>query len=135
MDWPAEELEAGDSGLRSFVSVQGSLAMFPIATFGSGRAEAALVAEDGARRGYRLFWFDRARRLERSIRDEHKSTERRGWLYFKWDENVDYQWEHCRCSGSMGKDRGLGYATSWSRKGRRDLARATSSRNYRCEPR
>src|ERR1700692_544893 len=30
-----EELEAGDSGLRSFVSVQGSLAMFPIHKFGS----------------------------------------------------------------------------------------------------
>src|ERR1700694_416057 len=30
-----EELEAGDSGLRSFVSVQGSLAMFPIWRFGS----------------------------------------------------------------------------------------------------
>lgn len=30
-----EELEAGDSGLRSFVSVQGSLAMFPIHAFGS----------------------------------------------------------------------------------------------------
>jgi glutaryl-CoA dehydrogenase len=29
------ELEAGDSGFRSFVSVQGSLAMFPIRTFGS----------------------------------------------------------------------------------------------------
>jgi len=30
-----EELEAGDSGLRSFVSVQGSLAMFPIHRYGS----------------------------------------------------------------------------------------------------
>ncbi len=30
-----EELEAGDSGLRSFVSVQGSLAMFPIRAYGS----------------------------------------------------------------------------------------------------
>ena len=30
-----QELEAGDSGVRSFVSVQGSLAMFPIFTFGS----------------------------------------------------------------------------------------------------
>ncbi len=29
------ELEAGDSGIRSFVSVQGSLAMFPIWNFGS----------------------------------------------------------------------------------------------------
>ena len=30
-----QELEVGDSGLRSFVSVQGSLAMFPIFAFGS----------------------------------------------------------------------------------------------------
>jgi glutaryl-CoA dehydrogenase len=30
-----QELEAGDSGLRSFVSVQGSLVMFPIYAFGS----------------------------------------------------------------------------------------------------
>jgi glutaryl-CoA dehydrogenase len=30
-----QELEAGDSGIRSFVSVQGSLAMFPIWAFGS----------------------------------------------------------------------------------------------------
>ena len=29
------ELEAGDSGVRSFMSVQGSLAMFPIRTYGS----------------------------------------------------------------------------------------------------
>ena len=29
------ELEAGDSGFRSFVSVQGSLAMFPIRSYGS----------------------------------------------------------------------------------------------------
>ncbi len=31
----AQELERGDSGLRSFVSVQGSLVMYPIHTFGS----------------------------------------------------------------------------------------------------
>jgi len=30
-----QELEAGDSGLRSFVSVQGALVMFPIFTYGS----------------------------------------------------------------------------------------------------
>jgi glutaryl-CoA dehydrogenase len=30
-----QELEAGDSGLRSFVSVQGSLVMFPVLAFGS----------------------------------------------------------------------------------------------------
>jgi glutaryl-CoA dehydrogenase len=34
------ELEAGDSGLRSFVSVQGSLAMFPIHAYGSEEQKA-----------------------------------------------------------------------------------------------
>jgi glutaryl-CoA dehydrogenase len=34
------ELEAGDSGLRSFVSVQGSLAMFPIHAYGSDEQKA-----------------------------------------------------------------------------------------------
>jgi glutaryl-CoA dehydrogenase len=34
------ELEAGDSGARSFVSVQGSLAMFPIRAFGSDEQKA-----------------------------------------------------------------------------------------------
>jgi glutaryl-CoA dehydrogenase len=31
-----QELERGDSGLRSFVSVQGALVMYPIHSFGSG---------------------------------------------------------------------------------------------------
>ena len=30
-----QELERGDSGLRSFVSVQGALVMYPILTYGS----------------------------------------------------------------------------------------------------
>jgi glutaryl-CoA dehydrogenase len=37
------ELEAGDSGLRSFVSVQGSLAMFPIWRYGSEEQKQALL--------------------------------------------------------------------------------------------
>jgi glutaryl-CoA dehydrogenase len=35
-----QELERGDSGLRSFASVQGSLAMYPILSFGSGEQKA-----------------------------------------------------------------------------------------------
>src|SRR5216684_900177 len=35
-----QELERGDSGLRSFVSVQGSLVMFPISAFGSAEQKA-----------------------------------------------------------------------------------------------
>ncbi len=43
-----EELEAGDSGLRSFVSVQGSLAMFPIHTYGSEEQKQKFLPEMAA---------------------------------------------------------------------------------------
>ena len=43
-----EELEAGDSGLRSFVSVQGSLAMFPIHAYGSEAQKQKFLPEMAA---------------------------------------------------------------------------------------
>jgi glutaryl-CoA dehydrogenase len=43
-----EELEAGDSGLRSFVSVQGSLAMFPIRAYGSEEQKQKFLPEMAA---------------------------------------------------------------------------------------
>jgi glutaryl-CoA dehydrogenase len=45
-----EELEAGDTGLRSFVSVQGSLAMFPIWKFGSEEQKRRWLPEMAAGR-------------------------------------------------------------------------------------
>jgi glutaryl-CoA dehydrogenase len=44
----SEELEAGDSGLRSFVSVQGSLAMFPILAYGSEEQKQRFLPEMAA---------------------------------------------------------------------------------------
>ena len=55
-----QELERGDSGIRSFVSVQSALVMYPIYTFGSRRAEVFLVAEDGDGREAGMFWTDGA---------------------------------------------------------------------------
>jgi glutaryl-CoA dehydrogenase len=46
----SEELEAGDSGLRSFVSVQGSLAMFPIWAYGSEEQKSRWLPEMAAGR-------------------------------------------------------------------------------------
>ena len=45
----ALELEAGDSGLRTFVSVQGSLAMSAISQVRHRDAKAALAARHGRR--------------------------------------------------------------------------------------
>ncbi|MGA2283593.1 MAG: acyl-CoA dehydrogenase family protein [Candidatus Dormibacteria bacterium] len=50
-----EELEAGDSGLRSFVSVQGSLAMFPIRRYGSEEQRRRWLPEMAAGRAIGCF--------------------------------------------------------------------------------
>jgi len=50
-----EELEAGDSGIRSFVSVQGSLAMFPIHRFGSEEQRQRWLPEMAAGRAIGCF--------------------------------------------------------------------------------
>src|ERR1700719_4748640 len=50
-----EELEAGDSGLRSFVSVQGSLAMFPIWAYGSKEQKLRWLPEMAAGRAIGCF--------------------------------------------------------------------------------
>src|SRR5260370_559061 len=50
-----QELEAGDSGLRSFVSVQGSLAMFPILSFGSDEPKQRWLPRPPPREGIRCF--------------------------------------------------------------------------------
>ncbi len=50
-----EELEAGDSGLRSFVSVQGSLAMFPIFKYGSEEQKTRWLPEMAAGRAIGCF--------------------------------------------------------------------------------
>ncbi len=66
-----QELERGDSGLRSFASVQGALVMYPIFAFGSEEQKRALAAEDGQRRDDRLLRPDRARlRLEPRRHDD-----------------------------------------------------------------
>ena len=55
------ELEAADSGIRSLVSVQGSLAMCAIHAYGSEEQRAAVAARHGCRRADRLLRPHRAR--------------------------------------------------------------------------
>ena len=50
-----QELERGDSGLRSFASVQGSLCMFPIRAYGSEEQRATWLPEMAAGRAIGCF--------------------------------------------------------------------------------
>ena len=70
-----QELERGDSAVRSFASVQGSLVMFPIHAYGSRGAEAAVAAEACQGRGHRLLRAHRARlRLEPCGHDHARTS-------------------------------------------------------------
>ncbi len=72
------ELEAGDSGVRSMVSVQGSLAMFAIWKFGSEEQKQTWLPRMADRRGDRLLRADRGRLRLQPGRDAHPGPARRG---------------------------------------------------------
>ena len=76
------ELEAGDSGVRSLVSVQGSLAMFPIWRWGSEEQKERWLPPMHAGEVDRLLRSDRARRRLRPGRDAHARAKRDGsdWI-------------------------------------------------------
>ena len=96
------ELEAGDSGFRSFVSVQGSLAMFPIWKYGSEEQKAGVAAPDGGRRGDRLLRADRARLRLRPRLDAHLRAPRRLRLGPQRQQALDHQRRHRRPRRGLG---------------------------------
>ena len=109
------ELEAGDSGVRSMVSVQGSLAMFAIWKFGQRGAEADLAAPDGRRRGDRLLRADRARlRLQPGGHADARQAGRRR-LGAQRHQDVDHQRLGRRRRRGLGADRRRASGASWSR--------------------
>ena len=73
-----QELERGDSGLRSFASVQSSLVMFPIWKYGSKEQKDRWIPALAKRRGDRLLRPHRARLRLEPGRDAHRREEATG---------------------------------------------------------
>src|ERR1700757_1264043 len=90
-----QELEAVDSGLRSLVSVQGSLAMFAIHRHGTEEQRRqwlpAVAAADGDRRCRRLLRPHRVRLRLQSRWNAHECAPRRQRLDSQRLEDVDHQ--------------------------------------------
>ena len=93
-----QELERGDSGVRSFVSVQGALVMYPIHTYGSEEQKQAMAAAPAKRRGGGMLRTYRAGLRLEPRRHAHHGAARRRRLDSKRRENVDHQW-HARGRG------------------------------------
>ena len=96
------ELEAADSGLRSLVSVQGSLAMYPIWRYGSEEQKEEWLPTNGGRRGDRLFRADRAGPRLRPGQHEDPCQAGRHRLGALRHQNVDHQRLDRRCRGGLG---------------------------------
>ena len=65
------ELERGDSGVRSFASVQGALVMYPIYAFGSEEQKEHYLPKMAQRRNHRMLRIDRARLRLESVGHDH----------------------------------------------------------------
>ena len=96
------ELEAGDSGLRSFVSVQGSLSMYSIWRYGSEEQKTGVAAAAGGRPGDRLLRADRAGFRVEPGRHAHPGRARRRRLDPERVQDVDHQRQRGRRRHRLG---------------------------------
>ena len=100
-----QELERGDSGLRSFVSVQSSLVMYPIYTFGSKEQKDRWIPRSRLRRGHRLLRPHRARLRLQPRRHAHHGQEGGQRLGAQRLQAVDHQRHPRRRGRGLGQDR------------------------------
>ena len=115
-----QELERGDSGLRSFASVQGALVMYPIHAFGSEEQRETWLPAPGVRREDRVLRPHRAGLRLEPRRHAHPGRQGRGRVGAERREDVDHQ----RLDG--GRGRGVGQDGRGRRRRRR--SGASSSR-------
>ena len=127
-----QELERGDSGLRSFVSVQGALVMYPILAFGSEEQKQRWLPRLQSGRGHRLLWTDRAGVRIEPERDADACPARGRRVGAGRGEDLDHQRIAGGCRRGVGADGGGDSRVSWSRKGRRGLRRRRFTESFRC---
>ena len=121
------------AGIRSLVSVQGSLAMFPIWKFGSRGAEGGVAAADGRRRRDRLLRADRARLRLRPGQHAHRAPSATATTGSSTAPRCGSPTAASPTSRWCGRrPRTTGSAASWSRRTRRASRPRTSTASSRC---
>ena len=100
-----EELERGDSGLRSFASVQGSLVMWPIATYGTDEQKQKWLPELAAGRKIGCFGLTEANHGSDPGRHGNPGRARRRGLDPQRQQAVDHQRRPGRRGGGLGPRR------------------------------
>ena len=127
-----QELERGDSGLRSFVSVQGALVMYPINAYGSEEQKERWLPALAAGQGHRLLRTDRAGLWLEPRRHAHARREGRRRLHPERRKSLDYLRHHRRRGAGVGAHRRRRSRDSWWKKARRATPPRTSKASGRC---
>ena len=100
-----QELERGDSGIRSFVSVQSALVMYPIYAFGSDSAKRQMAPAPAAGKKDRLLRPYRTAIRFESRRHAHPRRQKGKQVRLERRKNVDHQRFHRRCRRGLGQMR------------------------------
>ena len=121
-----QELERGDSGLRSFASVQGSLVMFPIATYGSDEHKERYLPKMHAGELIGCFGLTEPEHGSDPSGMQTRAVQRRRGLRPERHQDVDHQRQHRRRGARVGQGR-----RGWPRRGPRFSGRDRHARLYR----
>ena len=113
-----QEIERGDSGLRSFVSVQGALVMYPILQYGSEEQKSRWLPRCSPAKAIGCFGLTEpdfgsnpAAMRTRAVRDGSRLGAQRR-------ENLDHQRFDRGCRRSLGQNRRTAFAASSSNEAR-----------------
>ncbi len=98
-----QEFERGDSGVRSFVSVQSALVMYPIFTFGSDEQKDYWLPQMATGEKLGCFGLDGAGFRVESGRDADAGAEGRRRICPERREDVDHVGVDCGCRGHLGQ--------------------------------
>ena len=99
-----QELERGDSGIRSFVSVQSSLCMYPIYAFGSEEQKQRWLPDMARGRKIGCFGLTEPHGGSDPVEHEDPRREERRRLGHQRREDVDHQRRHRRPVHLLGDD-------------------------------
>ena len=129
------ELEAGDSGFRSFVSVQGSLSMFSIYAYGSEEQKSEWLPRLAAGDAIGCFGLTEPDFGSNPAGMRTRATPRRQRLGAQRHQDVDHQRQHRRRGHRLGADRRRRSAASSCPPTPRASPPTTSTASCRCAPR
>ena len=127
-----QELERGDSGLRSFVSVQGALVMYPILTYGTDEQKERWLPKMAKGEAIGCFGLTEPGFGSNPAGMATKAVKDGNGLGDQWRKDLDHQRDGGGCSDLSGRGHRMGFAGSWWKREPRDSRPRNCTASFRC---